>query len=302
MSRPSIVPGILAALCVLTTVGTGARAPRAAETQKLIFSSNHEDSHQIYVVDPTSGAIHKLHETQEQETLASWSPDGKKIAFCSSRSGNHEIWVMDADGSNPVQLTNDPAPDFISCWSPDGKKIAFTTLRKGDEEIFVMNADGSEPTNLTHHPEFDGDPAWSPDGKKILFTSKRDGAGFRMYVTDPEGKEVRMLPAKQTAGGPVFAAWSPDGKKIAYGDEDGQAIEIFTCDADGSNPKKLTALGGLNVFPAWAPDGKRIAVLHWDSRESAQGSLWTVSVPEGAQNQLCIAGSFMKGRPAWKPE
>lgn len=302
MNRPPIVPGILAALCVFAALGAGYRAQGAAENRKqtLLFSSNREGSPKLYLVDPDSGATQALHDPQGSESLAVWSPDGKQIAFCSSRSGNHDIFVMDADGANVKQLTTDPAPDYVSSWSPDGKKIAFTTERTGDPEIFLMNADGSGQVNLTNHPEFDGDPAWSPDGKTILFTTKRDGSGFRLYLMDPDGTNVRKLPVKQTGGGPVFASWSPNGDRIAYGDEDGAAVEIFICDANGANTKKLTTLGGINVFPAWSADGKRIAVEHWDTRGST-GSLWVVTVPDAVQTQLGAAGSFMSGRPSWKP-
>jgi len=292
---------MLAALLVaLVAAAVGGPRLHAAEGPKLLSTSNREGLPKLYLVDPDSGATKPLDEPHGSESLAAWSPDGKKIAFCSSRSGNHDIWVMDADGSNPKQLTTDPAEDYVSSWSPDGKKIAFTTLRTGDEEIFVMNADGSDQHNLTNNPGFDGDPAWSPDGKAILFTSTRDGEPFRLYLMDPDGKNVHRFPGKKSSAGPVFPAWLADGKRIAFSDEDGQAIEIFVCDADGSNVKKITGLGGVNTFAAWSPDGKRIAFVHYLER-GGDGSLCVVSVADPVQTILGQAGSYMSGRPSWKP-
>jgi TolB protein len=225
----------------------------------------------------------------------------EQVLFSSNSEGVPKLYLIDPDTGATQALHDVEGSESLATWSPDGKKIAFTTLRAGDEEIFVMNADGSDQENLSRNPEADGDPAWCPDGKSILFTSKRDGLGYRLYLMDPDGNNVRMLPAKQSAGGPVFAAWSPDGKRIAYGDEDGAAIELFTCEADGSKAKRLTSLGGLNVFPSWSPDGKRLIVVHWDNREAPEGSLWVVTVPDAVQTRVGPAGRFMSGRPSWKP-
>ena len=43
--------------------------------------------------------------------------------------------------------------------------------------------------------------------------------------------------------------------KIAWTDKVGEALEVFTANADGSNAKQVTKLGGLNSYAAWAPDG-----------------------------------------------
>jgi Tol biopolymer transport system component len=56
-----------------------------------------------------------------------------------------------------------------------------------------MGADGKGPVNLTRNAAFDSDPSWSPDGKHILFTSNRQEGGFRLFVMDAEGGNVRQL-------------------------------------------------------------------------------------------------------------
>ena len=91
-----------------------------------------------------------------------------------------------------------------------------------------------------------------------------------------------------------------DGKQIAYTDEVGGAIELFVCQADGSNPRKISALGGRCSFPAWSPDGKWIAVQHWEN-EGTPGNLWVVGVQDGVQKKLGHTGGFPVGRPSWRP-
>src|SRR5262249_17781742 len=53
--------------------------------------------------------------------------------------------------------------------------------------------------------------------------------------------------------------WSPDGARIAFRSDRSGTPEIWVCDANGSNPLKLTSFGGPNVFgPRWSPDGSRL--------------------------------------------
>src|SRR2546421_9929231 len=74
-----------------------------------------------------------------------------------------------------------------------------------------MEADGA---NLKQIGEDDGwNPAWSPDGKQILFTSRRDGDGFRIYLMDADGSNVKQLTSANPYGS-VYPCFSPDGKKM----------------------------------------------------------------------------------------
>jgi Tol biopolymer transport system component len=98
-------------------------------------------------------------------SLPSWSPEGRKIVFVSERDGNFEVYSMNADGSGRRNLTRHPGHDSDPVWSPDGRKIAFVTKRDGNFEVYVMNADGSGQQNLTRNPAPDRSPVWSPGMK-----------------------------------------------------------------------------------------------------------------------------------------
>ena len=79
-------------------------------------------------------------------------------------------------------------------------------------------------------------------------------------------------------------AWAPDSKTIAFfstaGEKDDQR-QLWTANADGSNPQKLTKLQGYAARPRWSPDGKQVAFLYI---EGAGGGGPLVAAP---------------GRPAW---
>src|SRR5207249_8542984 len=56
-------------------------------------------------------------------------------------------------------------------------------------------------------------------------------------------------------------AWSPDSKTLALFSDAGEKDQkqLWTLNADGSNPKKLTHVKGYAARPRWSHDGRRIA-------------------------------------------
>ena len=75
--------------------------------------------------------------SDDQDILASWSPDGSKIVFTKvsstdpSASGGvilaaGHIWTMNADGSDQRELTFGPIYGSLPSFSPDGNSILFT--------------------------------------------------------------------------------------------------------------------------------------------------------------------------------
>jgi TolB protein len=49
------------------------------------------------------------------------------------------------------------------------------------------------------------------------------------------------------------------GSKIAFVSTGSGSKELYTCDFDGVNPKKITAHKKITIFPAWSSDGKWMA-------------------------------------------
>jgi Tol biopolymer transport system component len=163
-----------------------------------------------------------------------------------------------------------------------------------------MDADGGNVKALTRGDKVSRVPTWSPDGKKILFTSLRSGNGFRVYVMDVDGGNTRELTTNDNPFGSVFPSWSPDGTKIAWTDKVGEGLEIFTANADGSNAKQVTKLGGLNTYAAWSPDGKTIAFYHAENEET--GSFQVMDAAGGNRKELLKNEAPVEGgRPAWRP-
>jgi Tol biopolymer transport system component len=278
---------------------------------RVLFPSDRTGYTNIYLLRPDGGRPVSLTDDKGRNLFPAPSPDGRRIAFVSDRNGGTHIYVMDVDGGNVKQLTTEGENNRAPTWSPDSRRIVFVSDRVRSDRpdrppestIFVMNADGSKQIGLTPDFGFSADPAWSPDGAQIAFTAFRTGKeGLRLLLMDADGKNARDLGAPDNYYGYVYPAWSPDSKQIAYGGMSGSAVEVFVCDADGSNHRALTKLGGTNSVPSWSRDGARIVFLHTNPGEDT-GSLYIMNADGGNLTAILkAAGPREGGRPAFLPK
>ena len=142
-----------------------------------------------------------------------------------------DIFIADLEGNITAQLTNEPGYDAEATISPKGDKIVFTSMRSGDLELYTMNLDGSDVKQITDELGYDGGAFFSPDGTQLIFRSSRP-------KTDAEIKEYKDL--------------------LAQGLVQPTQMELYICDADGSNLRQLTHLGNANWSPFFHPSGKKI--------------------------------------------
>jgi Tol biopolymer transport system component len=145
-------------------------------------------------------------------------------------------------------------------FSPDGSRIAC----EGDGVIFV---DGERVVDKDLYPNGNSHcPIWSPKGDKILFIREDDDI-FRLYVTDPEGKEMHPLHTFDLGrnGLDNHGNFSPDGKQVAFwyhgiGEHGGERA-LCLADVYTGKTEKMPVTGCLDIDsipPRWSPDGKEI--------------------------------------------
>lgn len=142
-----------------------------------------------------------------------------------------DIFLADLNGNTTKQLTFEPGYDAEATVSPKGDKIVFTSDRSGDLELYTMNIDGSDVKQVTFGLGYDGGAFFSPDGTKLVFRASRP-------QTEDEIAEYKDFLKKGLV--------APTN------------MEIYTCNVDGSDLKKLTNLGKANWAPFYHPSGKKI--------------------------------------------
>ncbi|MBI1832574.1 MAG: PD40 domain-containing protein [Planctomycetes bacterium] len=191
------------------------------------------------------------------------SPDGKTVAF----SYLGDIWLVDSDGGVAKLLTMHEKHDFNSVFSPDGKWIAFSSNRHGQYDVFIIPAQGGKPRRLTFDSADDHVTGWSPDSKHILFMSGRSiDLPFRveLFSVSIEGGPVKQISAFEGRDG----VYNPTGDLIAFvrgpgtwyrkGYKGSSNDDIWICNADGSNNRRVTTHLGQDSYPMWSADGRHL--------------------------------------------
>lgn len=177
-----------------------------------------------------------------------------------------DIFVADMDGNIIQQLTDEPGYDAEATVSPKGDKIVFTSLRTGDLELYTMNIDGSDVKQITSELGYDGGAFFSQDGEKLIFRSSRP-------KTDEEIADYKNL--------------------LAEGLVTPTDMELYICNADGSDLRQLTELGKANWAPFFHPSGEK--VIFASNHASERGypfNLYLINVDGTGLEQVTHDGIF----------
>jgi WD40 repeat protein len=134
---------------------------------------------------------------------------------------------------------------------------------------------------------------------RLVVPSGRTGPAD-LFLVDPAAGNTKNVTRTDDAE-EIFPAWSPDGKKLAFCCRSKEHLfEVYVCDADGSNRKRLTSppagTAGVCTSPTWSPDGKRIAYSRMPSGD--RGELRVVTL-DGADDERIAADGML---PSWGPD
>src|SRR6266705_1273163 len=114
----------------------------------------------------------------------------------------------------------------------------------------------STPKRITNDPIFcmKKNLCWTADGQQIVF-SREYGIEYCICSIHPDGTGFRQISESTPDKSPkVEPAWSPDGKSIAFvGTRDGNP-EIYLCDPEGKDLRRITNDPARDEHPAWSPD------------------------------------------------
>ena len=178
---------------------------------------------------------------------------------------SYDIFVADLKGNIVKQLTNNNFYDAEATVSPKGDKIIFTSDRTGDLELFTMNLDGSDVKQITNSPGYDGGACFSPDGKQIVWRASH-------FDMDSEKMEYQENLKKHLV--------SP------------MKMELFIANADGSNRRQLTNLGGANWAPCFDPTGKKVIFSSNHKTKSIPFNLYMINTDGTGLEQLTYEKIF----------
>jgi Tol biopolymer transport system component len=196
-------------------------------------------------------------------------------------------------------------------YAPTGSSVAFTaeTTLGGNRAIYVRQT-STVIRRVTRGPRDSSSPAWSPDMTQLAFTRIRDNGRPRVMVVDLSTRAVSVVSGDLAAA--TAPTWSPDGSSIAFaarrfiGGSDICGVEctwqLFSVDAGGGTPSRITDFSGGLRQPDWSPDGSRLAATVLD-HGVIQGVM-VVDAHSGSVHDFFSTGSSdtWYAEPTWSPE
>jgi Tol biopolymer transport system component len=280
----------------LTRDGENAEAYFSRDGAQLIFQSTRDGGacDQQYVMNVNGSALRRVSTGAGKTTCGYFYDNDRRILFSSTHAADSacpprpdpssgyvwgldpfEIYTARADGSDLQRLTNWNAYTAEATVSPDGQRVVFTSTKDGDLEIYTMNVDGSDVRRLTNSPGYDGGPFYSPDGEKIVYRA--------YHPTD----SVELATYRELLGRNMVRP---------------NRMEIWVMNADGTDQRQITQLGGANFAPYFTPDGRRIIFSsnHRNPR-SRNFDLYLVNLDGTGLEQVTTNPEF-DGFPMFSPD
>ncbi len=281
----------------LTFSGNNAEAYFSRSGRQLVFQRQEkvgEGCDQQYVMNIDGSAMRRVSNGLGRTTCGYFYQDDRRILYSSSFKhdpacptppdqsrgyvwplGHLEIYTARADGSDLRQLTHNGAYNAEATVSPDGRHIIFTSTRDGDIELYVMDVDGSNVRRITRRVGYDGGAFFSPDGRQIVWR-----AAYPVTAADTVDYlallRTRLVRPART--------------------------EVWVAEADGSNPRQVTRLGGANFAPFFHPDGRRIIFSsNWKNPRSGAFDLYLINVDGTGLEQVTTHPDF-DSFPMWSPD
>lgn len=282
----------------LTYGGENAEAYFSADGRRIIFQSTRDGRtcDQQFTMNVDGSNLRRVSDGTGKTTCGYFIDRDRRIVYASThavdstcpprpdpsqgyvwRLDPFDLFTADADGSNRKRLTNYGIYTAEATLSPDGKTLVFTSLKDGDLEMYTMNVDGTNVRRLTNTPGYDGGAFFSPDGKKI-----------------------------------VYRAWHPTGadldtyrRLLSQGMVRPNRMELFVMNADGSDQRQITSLGGANFAPIFTPDSKRIIFSSNHKNPRGPGAsnfdLFLIN-PDGTGLEQVTTNSTFDGFPMFSPD
>ncbi|MEJ2238087.1 MAG: LpqB family beta-propeller domain-containing protein [Gemmatimonadales bacterium] len=188
----------------------GRNAGPLSAAQGLRVYEEYHGTSDLWVYDPSTGAVEPWHESSRSEWGAAISPDGQSVAFVSDRTGSDEIWVIPTRGGEPTRMTQlDGAEVDAPQWHPDSRLLIFAATLYGSYDVFTIDINKGSLERVTDSQDDERNPIWWRG--MIVYTADRTGTR-ELWLLDSEGAVHRRL----SSGGAWMAKPSPSGDDLLF--------------------------------------------------------------------------------------
>ncbi len=260
----------------------------------------------IFLVSTESGERRKLTSPPKGEGRSDaqpvFSPDGQSVAFIRQRrasGGGGSVFVQAIDRGSARPVSSPLSFVWDLDWTADGKSLV------------VSSGKTFASSTLTRVPVSGGQPERLSVGDRARYLSISRSEERLVYSQWLQDHNIWRGPGPTSDGtsspGPFIVStrddtvsrYSPDGTRIAFVSDRSGTWEVWTCDADGANPGRLTDLGHA-IRPSWSPDSRQII---FSSVVEGTSDVYTIDASGGfPKNLTADITDTRSALPSWSKD
>jgi len=167
-------------LRLTTSPATDASPVWSPDSARIIFRSNRDRRHDLYIRPATGGVDQLFLKTDTAKYPTDWSPDGAFVVYhVKDARTNQDIWAAPLDRPDQARpLIQTEFDEMQGHLSPDGRWLAYTSNQSSRLEVYVqpLKPDGRKWQVSTGGGS---DPKWRADNKELFYIA---GDGRLMSV------------------------------------------------------------------------------------------------------------------------
>ena len=231
-----------------------------------------------------------------------FSPDGEHLAFMRSPVSHiADVFVVPVRGEGDVRrLTTDNADITGLDWTPDGENIVFSSDRAGEYGLWQVPSEGGSPRWVaTTHSGTLHQPTMARARRALVYVRRSDETNIWKKTLAGENARADSLAAVSIISSTrheTDPTLSPDGRRLAFVSDRTGSDQLWTADASGAHPTRLTNFEGhVTTSPRWSPEGRRLA---FDTRQEGSADIYVIGANGGTPRRLTSSRSNDKV-PRW---
>jgi Tol biopolymer transport system component len=195
----------------------------APDSQRLVFRSNRQRVHDLFVKDPFTNAPEQpFYASKEPKYPTSWSRAGDRIAFHTrSEETGWDVAVAPTTGVvRPRSVLISRFNERQAQFSPDDRWLAYTSDESNQDQVYVQSLDDrAKRVNIS--VSGGDEPRWRGDGAELFYVSS-DGYLMAVAIRHEGGVIAPDRPRQLfhlrigTAGSSYLSSYDvhPDGRRF----------------------------------------------------------------------------------------